>query len=82
MSCLFDALSKNMKISSQQLRKRICKYLQNNPLLAHNIAANKWVKWEFGVSLGKYIARMSAPSTWGGGLEILAFAKLFKINVN
>ena len=81
MSCLFNSLSKAVKISPDILRLKIVNYLETNPPLLDDIKANDIISWTEESNLEDYTLQMRRPDRWGGAIEIKAFCDLFKINV-
>lgn len=84
MSCLFDTLSVHVGLGSNELRQKICDYLEENPNLFEDISTEEYVKWvgEGYPNLKSYIMKMRNRSTWGGAIEIKAFCNMFNVNVN
>ena len=81
MSCLYRALSYfHPDYSTDQMRATLCQYLGSNPDLSMG-KADQVVPWETGMSLPQYIQRMRHPSSWGGAIEIKAYADLFRRNI-
>lgn len=83
-SCLFHSLSYGLadRSSASSLRKEICSFLAKNPdLEIGDTAIKEWVQYDSGGSVQSYAAKMSGGS-WGGGIEMAAFTKLKKANVN
>lgn len=81
MSCLYRALSYfHQQYSTEQMRDTLCRYLSSNPDLSTG-PADRVVEWETGQSLPQYIRKMRLPSSWGGAIEIKAYADLFQKNI-
>jgi len=80
MSCLFDSLSTFVDINSTHLRRVIVEYLRSNPSLVENVSFHEMLSWD-NIPHGDYLDTMSSTSTWGGAIEIQAFAQLFNIQV-
>lgn len=81
MSCLFDSLSTYTSLDSTELRHQIVQYLSTNPVLMDDVTFSDVAGWE-GAPHEEYIRSMRQETTWGGGIEIRAFANLFRMNVN
>ena len=82
MSCLFKALSNFIPDNTEELRSKICNFLEQNPILFADIKVNNIVKWEKDMVLNEYIMNMRSNETWGGAIEIKSFCELYKIKVN
>lgn len=81
MSCLFNSLSFFVNENSQQLRNKICDYLQENNELMDGINVETIIKYDSGKTLSRYVNDMRRTSTWGGAIEIRAFCNIYKKNV-
>jgi hypothetical protein len=81
MSCLFNSLSRFVEDDSGTIRKKICDYLETNPILMDEIKAEDIIKWESNINLNDYISRMRNHSTWGGAIEIRCFCNLYNHSV-
>ena len=79
MSCLYDSLSKYVDIGSQDLRAKICDYLDRDPDIA-GCTAQQIVEWQANMSLDRYTALMRT-NAWGGAIEIKAFCDIYETNV-
>lgn len=79
MSCLYDSLSHYVDIGSQELRTKICDYLDSDPDIAGS-TAEEIVAWQTNMSLDKYSALMRT-NAWGGAIEIKAFCDIYQTNV-
>ena len=79
MSCLFKALSNFTADNPEELRSKICDFLEQNPILFADIRVNDIVKWE---KDSNYIMNMRDSETWGGAIEIKSFCEIYKIQVN
>ena len=82
MSCLFKALSNFTTDSTDELRKKICDFLEQNPILFAEIKTENIVKWEKDLSLRDYITSMRSNETWGGAIEIKSFCEMYKIQIH
>ena len=82
MSCLFKALCNFSPDSTDELRQKICDFLEKNPILFDTIHVSNIVKWEKNKTLKDYITEMRNNETWGGAIEIKSFCEIYKIQVN
>lgn len=87
MSCLFDSLSAFViETSGSELRQVIVNYLRTNPKLIDEISFDDMMQWEEIEedvnSSEEYIKWMSNDNTWGGGIEIRAFCRLYNCRVD
>jgi hypothetical protein len=80
MSCLFDSLSSFVDIPSSTLRQVVVEFLRSNPCLIDNVPFRDMMSWD-AVPYDRYLDHMTLPSTWGGAIEIQAFAQLFHARV-
>ncbi|NBR60227.1 MAG: hypothetical protein EBT86_01010 [Actinobacteria bacterium] len=78
MSCLFNSLSRLIGEPPQQIRLKICDYLENNPALYEDLSASLAIHIEKQLELPAYIQQMRSPSTWGGAIEIRSFVNLWR----
>ena len=79
MSCLFRSLSKFVNLEEDNLRKKICDFLETNPLLIDGtLKTSDITPQEFST----YILNMRDCDTWGGGIEIKAFCEIYNYQVN
>ena len=73
-------------ITSNDLRKMTCDYMENNQdkELA-NTSIKKWIEFtatsEGYDNIDDYIIAMRKPSQWGGGLELAIISKMLNINI-
>ena len=82
MSCLFRSLSNFISSDTDELRQKICDFLEQNPIIFDDIKADKAIEWEKNISLQEYVNEMRKNETWGGAIEIKSFCEIFKIQVN
>ena len=78
MSCLFNSLNYFLKEGSQEIRQKICNYLENNNKLIEGLDTQIILKME---NKKNYIDEMRKSSTWGGGIEIQASCNIWNIKV-
>ena len=80
MSCLFDSLSHFItNVDSARLRSMIVGYLSTNPKMIEDSRFSDLLLT--GENMDGYIRNMSEQNTWGGGIEIKAFADMFSIRI-
>jgi len=77
MSCLFNSLSHFLPEDSNQVRSKVCDYLQANKPLIDGIETRHILQLED----GNYISNMRSTSTWGGGIEIQASCNLWNLRI-
>jgi hypothetical protein len=77
MSCLFDSLSYFLRYNSNEIRQKICDYLEQNKPIVDGLETN------FILSLDgpNYIKNMRKRSEWGGGIEIQAACNLWNLRI-
>jgi hypothetical protein len=85
MSCLFEALAAGIPgQNSAILREKICDYLESNLPLIEGLDTASVLLLE-SIELhglqNSYIPKMRLHSTWGGGVEIAAFCRIFPASV-
>ena len=78
MSCLFRSLSKFVNLEEDNLRKKICDFLETNPELIDTVKLSDITPQKFST----YILNMRDCDTWGGGIEIKAFCEIYNYQVN
>ena len=82
MSCLFNSLSYFVEDSAWDIRQNICDFLANDNVLFDKVKSSDVVQWDDGAfELGEYVNKMRSSSTWGGAIEIKAFAEIYKKEV-
>ena len=79
MSCLFRSLAKFVNIETDDLRQKICDFLEENPKLMDNTIRVSDITPE---NFQTYINNMRNNETWGGGIEIKAFCEIYNYQVN
>ncbi len=83
-SCLFHSLCYGLSNGTRAstLRREIASFIAKNPSLKiADSPLSDWIKWESNSSVKSYAARMSRGG-WGGGIEMAAFSRLYKVNVH
>ena len=83
MSCLFRSLAIFINIGTDNLRQKICDFLEENPKLIdgknNSLRVSDIVSEDFFLL---YIKNMRNAETWGGGIEIKAFCEIYEYQVN
>ena len=77
MSCLFDSLSYFLKYNSNQIRQKICDYLEANKPIIDGLDT----KFILELDDPNYIRNMRRNSEWGGGIEIQAACNIWKLRI-
>jgi len=77
MSCLFDSLSYFLKYDSNQIRQKICDYLEKNEPIIDGLDT----KFVLSLDDSNYIANMRKRSEWGGGIEIQTACNLWNLRI-
>lgn len=81
MSCLFDSLSYFIGENSDNVRQKICDYLQSNLPVVSGMETCSVLEFE-NQTASNYIIGMRSPSNWGGAIEIQAACNIWKMSVN
>jgi hypothetical protein len=72
-------------INGNDLRKIIIDYLKTNPTLMDGVSFESMMTWEMedeNETADAYLDRMSRTDQWGGGIEIRAFCRIYKCQVD
>ena len=77
MSCLFDSLEYFLKISSKDIREKICDYLENSNQLVDGLDTKDLLE----IESEDYIRKMRKKSTWGGGIEIKSACNIWNLRI-
>ena len=77
MSCLFDSLEYFLKISSKDIRTKICDYLENSNQLVEGLDTKDLLD----IESEDYIRKMRKKSTWGGGIEIKSACNIWNLRI-
>lgn len=77
MSCLFNSISYYVPESSNDIRQKICDYLQQNSKIMDGMETSDIINLE----LPNYVENMRKQSTWGGAIEIQCACNIWKIRV-
>jgi hypothetical protein len=81
MSCLFEALAPRVNMTHTSLRKLLIAYIGTNPTLMDDLSTSEIIELSGGGTILDYITFMESTYSWGGAIEIKAFADLFRFNV-
>jgi hypothetical protein len=76
MSCLFNSMSHFLNENPQEIRNKICDYLEQNPTIM-DMSASDIIMFESGQTLENYIHSMRMPHIWGGAIEIAACVRIW-----
>ena len=77
MSCLFDSISYYLKYNSNQIRQKICDYLEANKPIIDGLDT----KFILEMDDSNYIRNMRRNSEWGGGIEIQAACNIWNLRI-
>jgi len=77
MSCLFDSLSYFLNYNSNEIRQKICDYLQNNKPIIDGLETNFILEMED----PNYVENMRRNYQWGGGIEIQAACNIWDLRI-
>ena len=77
MSCLFDSLTYFLNYTSEQIRQKICDYLQNNKPIIDGLETNFILELED----ENYVENMRKNYQWGGGIEIQAACNIWNLRI-
>lgn len=84
-SCLFHSLHYGLTGRADggaKLRREICTFIAKNPdIEIGDNALKDWIHYDGGASVASYAKKMEG-GTWGGGIEMAAFAKMKNVNVH
>ena len=78
MSCLFNSMSHFFNEPPQQIRNKICDYLQENKPIIEGLETSEILQMES----NNYIQNMRSPNTWGGAIEIQAACNIWNVQIN
>jgi len=71
-----------MRRSLDMASAQIARFIEMNPdLEIADSPLKDWIKWDSGMSVADYCAKISQGSQWGGGIEMAAVAELKKVHV-
>ena len=77
MSCLFNSLAYFLTDSSEEIRKKICDYIQQN----QNYMGLPEKVFYSGKTRENYVVHMRKPSSWGGGIEIQVACFVYNVRI-
>jgi hypothetical protein len=77
MSCLFNSLSYFIQETSNNIRQKICDYIEQNKSLIEGIETKDIIKYEE----NNYIEKMRNTNTWGGAIEIQSGCNIWKCKI-
>ena len=77
MSCLFNSLSYFTVYSSDEIRQKVCDYLEQNKPIIDGLDT----KFILELDDSNYIQNMRKNSQWGGAIEIQATCNLFNVRI-
>jgi hypothetical protein len=78
MSCLFNSLNVFINEGSQEIRQKICDYLQENKPIIDGLDT----AFILALENSNYIQHMRSPATWGGAIEIQVACNLWHLRIN
>jgi hypothetical protein len=81
MSCLFNSLSHFINENSNDIRQKICDYLQNNLPIIDGIDTSQVLELD-NKPAAAYISNMRSSSTWGGAIEIQVACNIWNMCIN
>jgi len=77
MSCLFNSLSYFISETSNNIRQKICDYIEQNKPILEGIETKDIITYEE----NNYIANMRSTNTWGGAIELQAACNIWKCKI-
>lgn len=80
MSCLFESIGYFIGESGNDIRKRVCDYLEQNKPIVKGVDTNKIIEYK-NDSVINYIIQMRSKSTMGSVIEIQAACNIWKISI-
>lgn len=78
MSCLFNSLSYFINEDSNNIRQKICKYLEMNKPIIDGLETKQILS----IENSTYTQDMRSSSTWGGAIEIQTACNIWKLKIN
>jgi len=76
-SCLFDSLSYFINYTSDEIRQKVCDYLETNQPIMEGLDT----KFIIDLDGPNYVENMRRNSQWGGAIEIQSACNLFDIRI-
>ena len=80
MSCLFNSLHYFIKEGSNEIRQKICNYLQENKPIISGLDTNQVLLLE-DTNVNNYINKMRETYTWGGAIEIQCACNIWNLQI-
>lgn len=77
MSCLFDSLSYFLNYTGEQIRQKICDYLEENRPIIEGVPTDLIL----GLEDDNYIKKMRRRNEWGSAVEITAACNIWKLRI-
>ena len=77
MSCLFNSLNHFINEGTNEIRQKICNYLQENKPIIDGLETNFILELENNT----YVEHMRSSSTWGGAIEIQSACNIWRLRV-
>jgi hypothetical protein len=81
MSCLFNSISYFINENGNDIRNKVCDYLENNSPIIDGVETHKIIEYEHPSAIN-YIQNMRSTKTMGGAIEIQAACNIWKISIN
>ena len=78
MSCLFNSLDFFLKEGPQDIRNKVCNYLQQDGKIMDGLSTREILQFE---NNSNYIDNMRCPSVWSGAIEIQAACNIWNIKI-
>jgi hypothetical protein len=78
MSCLFNSLNAFINEGPQEIRQKICDYLQENKPIIDGLDT----AFILALENSNYIQHMRSTATWGGAIEIQVACNLWHLRIN
>ena len=77
MSCLFNSMSYFLKYTPDEIRQKICDYLESNKPIIEGLDT----KFILDLDEPNYVRNMRNRNQWGGGIEIQAACNLWNLRI-
>lgn len=81
MSCLFNSLSYFLDLHNNEIRQKICDYLEENKPIMDGIETKSILEMEGQGGFHSYIANMRRTHTWGGAIEIQVACNIWSAKI-
>jgi hypothetical protein len=80
-TCMFHAIALPLKVDGHELRKIVCKYIEENPDSSmHGETIRNWILWDQGTTPETYVSKLRRGQ-WGGSLETTLLASMLQIPI-